>query len=86
LFELFGSVCGDDGIPELEGMLSVSGGLFSRGGDTELRAAAAIALGRVGSAQSRRVLQSFAADKDPVVRAAVARGLRAVAAETGEVT
>lgn len=84
LFELFGSVCDDEGVAELERMLAAAGGLFSRGGDTELRAAAAIALGRVGSGQSRRVLQSYAADKDPVVRAAVARGLRAAAAEKGE--
>ena len=84
LFELFGSVCDDDGVAELERMLATAGGLFSRGGDTELRAAAAIALGRVGSRQARRVLEAFAADKDPVVRAAVARGLRAASADAGE--
>jgi len=77
LFELFGSVCGDGGVPDLEAMLTTSGGLFSRGGDTELRAAAAIALGQVGTPTARRVLESYAADKDPVVKAAVARSLRA---------
>lgn len=77
LFELFGSVCGDAGVADLEAMLTVAGGLFARGGDTEMRAAAAIALGQVGTAQARRVLEAFAADKDPVVRAAVSRSLRA---------
>ena len=83
LFELFGSVCGDAGVAELEAMLTVAGGLFSRGGDTEMRAAAAIALGRVGTAAARRVLETNAADKDPVVRAAVSRSLRARPADAG---
>ena len=68
---------------ELEAMLTVAGGLFSRGGDTEMRAAAAIALGRVGTAAARRVLEAYAADKDPVVRAAVSRSLRARPADVG---
>lgn len=83
LFELFGSVCGDGGVPDLEAMLTVSGGLFARGGDTELRAAAAIALGQVGTPTARRTLEAFAADKDPVVKAAVARSLRARSIDGG---
>jgi HEAT repeat protein len=83
LFELFGSVCGDGGVPDLEAMLTTSGGLFSRGGDTELRAAAAIALGQVGTPTARRVLEGYASDKDPVVKAAVARSLRARIVDTG---
>jgi len=76
LFELFGSVCGDAGIAQLEPMLATAGGLFSRGGDSETRACAAIALGRIGTESARTVLAAHATDKDPIVRSAVARALR----------
>lgn len=76
LFELYGSVCGEAGVAVLEPMLAATGGLFSRGGDAETRACAAIALGKVGSVAARTVLTAHAADKDPIVKSAVARALR----------
>ena len=41
-----------------------------------IRAAAAVGLGRIGSAAAREALQRSAADKEPVVRNAVAKALR----------
>lgn len=76
LFELYGSICGEPGVAQLQPMLAASGGLFARGGDSETRACAAIALGRIGSDTSREVLTAHASDKDPIVRSAVARALR----------
>lgn len=76
MFELFGLLCGDGGIPVLDELLNPKGGLFSRREDPELRACAAVALGKIGTARARECLNRAASEKDVVVRNAVARALR----------
>ena len=75
-FELYGSLCGDNGVAFLDGLLNVKGGLFARKEDPELRAVAAVALGRVGTPKARESLQRADGDKDVIVRNAVSRALR----------
>ncbi|MFA6167947.1 MAG: HEAT repeat domain-containing protein [Gemmatimonadaceae bacterium] len=75
-FELFGSLCGDAGVPYLDGLLNAKGGLFARKEDPELRACAAVALGRIGTAAARDSLQRADGDKEVVVRNAVTRAMR----------
>lgn len=80
LFELYGAICGEGGLGFLDGLLNAKGGLFARKEDPELRACAAIALGRIGSAASRSTLEKAVGEKDVIVRAAVSRALRGGAA------
>ncbi len=80
LFELYGLLCGDGGVPFLDELLNGKGGIFSRKEDPELRACAAVALGKVGTARARESLQKSANERDAVVRSAVARALREGAA------
>lgn len=76
LFEYFGSIAGDAGIAVLDPLLTAKGGMFAKKEDPEIRACAAIALGRINSAAARACLQKSASDKDVVVRNAVARALK----------
>ena len=76
MFELFGLLCGDGGVPLLDELLNPKGGLFSRKEDPELRACAAVALGKIGTARARDSLNRASSEKDVVVRNAVARALR----------
>ncbi len=80
LFELYGSICGDGGITFLDGLLNAKGGLFARKEDPELRACAALALGRIGSAASRAVLEKAVGEKEVIVKSAVSRALKGGAA------
>lgn len=82
LFELYGSICGDGGIALLDGILGAKGGLFARKEDPEMRACAAIALGKIGSAAARSVLEKSVGEKDVIVRSAVTRALKGQAAAT----
>jgi hypothetical protein len=75
VFESYGAVCGDGGVPFLDSMLNAKGLLGGREA-ADMRAAAAAALARVNSAKARESLQKAADDKDPVVRSAVARALK----------
>lgn len=75
-FELYGTLCGDAGIPFLDGMLNAKGGLFARKEDPELRACAAVALGRIASPGAKESLRRADGDKDIIVRNAVGRALR----------
>lgn len=74
-FEAFGSMCGDAGIPMLDGILNAKGGIGNRV-DPELRACAALALGKVGSSKAAESLRKASAEKDVIVRNAVGRALR----------
>ena len=76
LFELYGILCGDAGVAVLDELLNPKSGFFARKEDPEMRACAAVALGKVGTARARESLQKAAGEKDVVVRNAVARALR----------
>ena len=74
-FEAFGTLCGDGGVKLLDGLLN-SRGLFGKKEDVELRACAAMALGRVGSDAAVATLRRAANEKEVLVRNAVNRALR----------
>jgi len=78
-FELYGTLCGDGGIPFLDGILNAKGGIFARKEDPELRACAAVALGRIGTAAAREALHRADGDKDVIVRNAVGRAIKGAA-------
>lgn len=74
-FEAFGALCGDGGVPLLDGILNARS-MLGRREDPELRACAALALGRVGTPAARAALERAAGEKEVVVRNAVNRALR----------
>lgn len=74
-FEAYGALCGDAGVAMLDGLLNRKG-LFGRKEDPEFRACAARALGRIGTESALNSLRRAGADKDVLVRNAVARALR----------
>jgi HEAT repeat protein len=76
LFELYGALCGDAGIPLLDGILNARG-FLGRREDGEARACAAMALGRIGTEGALASLRRAQAEKDVVVRNAVNKALRA---------
>jgi hypothetical protein len=75
LFELFGTICGDSGVPLLDSMLNGPVGFFKRKSDPDVRSCAAAALGRIGTAEARKTLQRCRDEKDGIVRRAVMRAL-----------
>ena len=75
LFEAYGTLCGDAGISLLDGMLNARG-LFGKKEDPDLRACAAMALGRIGSEAAVATLRRAANEKEILVRNAVNRALR----------
>ncbi|HKW08885.1 MAG TPA: HEAT repeat domain-containing protein [Gemmatimonadaceae bacterium] len=74
-FEAFGALSGDAGIEYLDMVLNGKG-FLGRREDSELRACAAIALGRISSQKAADVLRKASSEKDVVVRNAVNRALR----------
>jgi len=75
VFEAYGGLCGDEGVPALDAMLHGKS-LFGRREDSELRACAAVALGRVNTPRAQEVLRRASSEKDVIVRNAVNRALR----------
>jgi hypothetical protein len=75
-FEAYGALCGEGGVPVLDALLNGRSGLLARREGSDVRACAAIALGRVGSPSAHAALQRALMEKDPVVRNAVNRALR----------
>ncbi len=73
VFEAFGSLCGEGGVAMLDGMLNGKS-MFGRRDDAEIRACAAVALGRIKTASAQAALRKGANEKDVVVRNAVSRG------------
>jgi len=74
-FEGYGSLCGESGVGHLDAVLNGKG-FLGRREDSETRACAAIALGRVGTPKAIETLRKAATEKDIVVRNAVSRALR----------
>jgi HEAT repeat protein len=79
LFEAYGALCGDGGVPLLDGLLN-GRSLLGRREDPELRACAALALGRVATAAARAALERAAGEREVLVRNAVNRAMRGPAA------
>lgn len=75
MFEAYGALCGDEGVTALDAMLNGKS-LFGRREDSELRACAAVALGKVSSARAQEALRRATSEKDVIVRNAVNRALR----------
>jgi len=74
-FEAYAEVAGPSSLDLLSAMLS-PGTFLRRKESTEVRACAALALGRLRTPESREVLQRHRDDKELVVRNAVGRALR----------
>jgi hypothetical protein len=74
-FETYGVLCGDEGVPMLSEILNNRRLLGGRE-DGELRACAAMALGKVGTDTALGALQKALADRDVIVRNAVSRAVR----------
>jgi hypothetical protein len=74
-FEAYGALCGDAGVALLDELLNGKS-MFGRKEDTELRACAAMALGRVGTARAQEALRKASSEKEVLVRNAVNRALR----------
>lgn len=79
VFEAYGSLCGEGGIPGLDAILNGKT-LFGRREDPELRACAAVALGRIGTPGAVDALRKASGEKDVVVRNAVSRATRGAGA------
>lgn len=76
-FEAYGALAGADAVPLLEKILNGKNWLGRRE-TAEVRACAALGLGRVKHPGAEKALNAAAADPDPVVRSAVGRALRSV--------
>lgn len=75
VFEAFGMSAQEQGIELLDELLNKKG-LLGKRETTEIRAAAALGLGRIGSPAARASLERATQDEDPVVRSNVNRALR----------
>jgi HEAT repeat protein len=75
IFQAYGMVAESDGLPVLDGLLNGKGFLGKRE-PTEIRAAAALALGHITGPDARASLSKASQDEDPVVRNNVNRALR----------
>jgi hypothetical protein len=76
VFELYGALCGDAGIAQLDEILNGKG-FLGRREEPELRACAAMALGRIGTPRATDSLRKATTEKEALVRNAVSRALRA---------
>ena len=79
-FEAFGMVAGDDGVDLLDRLLNGKRFLGKRE-PTDIRSAAALGLGKIGSQAARAALDHASDDGDAVVRSNVGRALRGEGAE-----
>ena len=78
-FEAYGSIAGANGLKTLSAIL-LQRGLLRMKEPADTRACAAMALGRIKTPEARDILQRATEDKELVVRNAVNRALREVAA------
>lgn len=74
-FEAYGALCGEAGVPLLDGILNGKG-FLGRREDPELRACAAMALGRIPAPKAQDALRKASNEKEVLVRNAVNRALR----------
>jgi HEAT repeat protein len=74
-FDTYGALCGDEGVPMLADILNNRKLLGGRE-DGELRACAAMALGKIGTDTAMRALEKALADRDVMVRNAVSKAVR----------
>jgi HEAT repeat protein len=74
-FEAYGLLSGDAGITLLDGLLNAKGFMGKRD-DSEFRACAAMALGKIGSTKAMESLNKASGEKDVIVRNAVSRAIR----------
>jgi hypothetical protein len=63
-------------VPFLDGLLNGKSSLLGRREDPEMRACAAMALGRIKSPSAQQSLQKAMAEKEAIVRNAVNRALK----------
>lgn len=75
-FETYGLLAREDGVEQLTGLLSGRSLVLRRRIDPELRACAAMALGKIGTPKALAALQDAAEDKDVRVRSAINRAMR----------
>jgi HEAT repeat protein len=74
-FEAYGLMGGDRVVPMMDQLLN-GRGFLGRKENPEIRACAALALGKVGSEQALIILQRAADETDPVIRNAINRALK----------
>jgi hypothetical protein len=74
-FESYGDLAADEAIGYLDRLLN-GRGFLGRRESPEIRACAALGLGRIQAAEARRALEEAVREEDPVVRSAVNRALR----------
>ena len=74
-FEAFGLLSGDAGVVLLDGLLNAKG-FMGKKDDSEIRACAAMALGKINSPKAMDALNRAAGEKDVIVRNAVSRAIR----------
>jgi HEAT repeats len=75
VFEAYGMAADGDAVGLLDTLLNKKG-LLGKRESTEIRAAAALGLGRITTPEARAALESATQDEDPVVRSNVNRALR----------
>ena len=75
-FEAYGLLCGDAGITLLDGILHAKGFMGGKRDDSEFRACAAMALGKISTPKAMDSLNKAAGEKDVIVRNAVSRAIR----------
>jgi hypothetical protein len=75
-FEAYGLLCGDAGITLLDGILHAKGFMGGKRDDSEFRACAAMALGKINTPKAMDSLNKAAGEKDVIVRNAVSRAIR----------
>lgn len=76
MFQAYGMTAQGDGVGMLSQLLNKKGGLLGKKESTEIRAAAALGLGTIGSPEARAALEQATQDEDLVVRSNVNRALR----------
>ncbi|GAC1650741.1 MAG: hypothetical protein NVS4B3_10030 [Gemmatimonadaceae bacterium] len=74
-FETFGTLAGDAGVQQMDDILNGKG-FFGRRAEPEIRACAAMALGRIGTSRALDAARRATNDKELLVRNAVAKAAR----------